>query len=136
MAAALTSEYAAPETCEAPAHVLFPQLARDRQAVRAREGRRRRAGEAVDVFLSPYYGLGDRAADARRSTRTRRRARRPRFRATSGRAAPGSTAEVDFWTAKPVREVAKSHLNYVVADTKWEQSAAYHLDTHSAWVRS
>jgi type III restriction enzyme len=29
-----------------------------------------------------------------------------------------------------VREVVKSHLNYVVADTKqWEQSAAYYLDT-------
>ncbi|HEY6328687.1 MAG TPA: type III restriction endonuclease subunit R, partial [Blastocatellia bacterium] len=28
-----------------------------------------------------------------------------------------------------VREVEKSHLNYVVADTKrWEQSAAYYLD--------
>jgi type III restriction enzyme len=30
-----------------------------------------------------------------------------------------------------VREVMKSHLNYVVADTqKWEQQAAYILDTH------
>jgi type III restriction enzyme len=30
-----------------------------------------------------------------------------------------------------VREVLHSHLNYVVADTRrWEQSAAYILDTH------
>src|SRR5439155_25889549 len=43
---------------------------------------------------------------------------------------PGSTAEVSFWTSKDVREVQKSHLNYVVADTKkWEQTAAYVLDT-------
>jgi type III restriction enzyme len=38
---------------------------------------------------------------------------------------------VDYWTSKDVREVVKSHLNYVVADTKkWEQEAAYHIDTH------
>jgi hypothetical protein len=36
-------------------------------------------------------------------------------------------------TTRDVREVVKSHLNYVVADTKvWEQSAAYILDTHPA----
>ena len=29
-----------------------------------------------------------------------------------------------------MKEVTKSHLNYVVSDSKWEQSAAYHLDTH------
>lgn len=38
---------------------------------------------------------------------------------------------MDFWTSREVREVTKSHLNYVVADTRrWEQSAAYYLDTH------
>jgi len=43
----------------------------------------------------------------------------------------GSTAEVDFWTSRDVREVVRSHVNYVVADTKrWEQSAAYLIDTH------
>jgi type III restriction enzyme len=46
-------------------------------------------------------------------------------------AQPGSTSDVDYWTSKDVREVLRSHLNYVVADTKkWEQSAAYILDTH------
>lgn len=43
----------------------------------------------------------------------------------------GSTAEVDFWTSKPVKEVVHSHLNYVVADTRtWEQAAAYYIDNH------
>jgi len=43
---------------------------------------------------------------------------------------PGSTAEVDFWTSREVREVVHSHVNYVVADTKQrEQSAAYFIDT-------
>lgn len=45
--------------------------------------------------------------------------------------APGSTADVDYWTTKEVREVLRSHVNYVVADTRvWEQSAAYVFDTH------
>jgi type III restriction enzyme len=39
---------------------------------------------------------------------------------------------VDFWTTRDVREINKSHLNYVVADTKqWEQSAAYRIDKHA-----
>ena len=30
-----------------------------------------------------------------------------------------------------MRDVVKSHLNYVVADTRaWEQQAAYYIDTH------
>jgi type III restriction enzyme len=41
----------------------------------------------------------------------------------------GSTAEVDAWTSKPVREVAHCHLNFAVADTeRWEQSVAARLD--------
>jgi type III restriction enzyme len=47
---------------------------------------------------------------------------------------------VDFWTSRDVREVNKSHLNYVVADTKqWEQSATYYLDkdrTVEAFVKN
>src|SRR5207253_4614160 len=44
---------------------------------------------------------------------------------------PGSTAEVDFWTSRDVREVSHCHLNYIVADTlRWEQTAAYYLDKH------
>jgi type III restriction enzyme len=43
----------------------------------------------------------------------------------------GSTADVDTWTSKDVRETTRSHVNYVVADTRqWEQAAAYILDTH------
>ncbi|MEO7319704.1 MAG: hypothetical protein ABIZ56_12000, partial [Chthoniobacteraceae bacterium] len=45
---------------------------------------------------------------------------------------PGSTAAVDFWTSRDVREVVKSHVNCVAADTKkWEQQAAYFVDTHA-----
>ncbi len=37
----------------------------------------------------------------------------------------GSTRYVDFLTTKEVQETVKSHINYVVADTKeWEQGVA------------
>jgi type III restriction enzyme len=53
----------------------------------------------------------------------------PRYETSRG---PGSTADVYYWTSRDVREVSKSHVNYVVADTiKWEQQAAYIIDTHS-----
>ncbi len=41
----------------------------------------------------------------------------------------GSTSYVDFLTTKEVQETAKSHLNYVVADTEeWEQGVAKRLE--------
>jgi type III restriction enzyme len=128
MAAALTRDYTNRETCEAPARVLFPQLleivqrfVRDKVEVDAPEKR-------IDVFLAPYYGFAiDALGQAIRPDTSQGEAPEvPRYDARG----PGSTADVDFWTAKPVREVTKSHLNYVVADTKqWEQAASFHLDT-------
>lgn len=54
----------------------------------------------------------------------------PRYESSRG---PGSTEEVDFWTSREPREVMKCHLNYVVPDTqKWEQAAAYYIDSHAA----
>ncbi|MHB8764928.1 MAG: hypothetical protein ACYDA8_11425 [Deferrisomatales bacterium] len=59
----------------------------------------------------------------------------PELPLLEGTRGPGSTAEVDFWTSRDVREAARSHVNVVAADTKrWEQSAGYYLDTHPAVV--
>lgn len=57
-----------------------------------------------------------------------------------GAAGRGSTLHVDFHTTKPIYPVNHCHLNAMVADTqKWEQSAAFILDTHGGvkrWVKN
>src|SRR5437870_3954987 len=126
MAAALTKEYAKQDTCQAPAHVLFPQLleivqrfVREKVSVSAPEKR-------IDVFTSPWYGLAiERLVEAIHPDPNQGEAAEvPRYESDRPE---GSTAQVEFWTTKPVKDVIKSHLNYVVADSKWENSAAYHL---------
>ncbi len=130
MAARLTKEYVDQPTCEAPAHVLFPQLLaivqrfeREKIVVDAPEKR-------IDAFLAPYWGyVIERLTQAvRPDTSDGEPPEVPRYETGRER---GSTADVDFWTSKPVKEVVRSHLNYVVADTRqWEQAAAYHIDGH------
>ena len=57
-----------------------------------------------------------------------------------GAAGRGSTLYVDFHTTKPIYPAERCHLNAMVADTKkWEQSAAFLLDTHpgvTKWVKN
>jgi type III restriction enzyme len=131
LAARLTKEYVDQPACTAPAHVLFPQLlaivqrfVREKVVVQTPEKR-------IDAFLAPYWGYTiERLTQALQpDTAAGEAAELPRYEQGRER---GSTADVDFWTSKPVREVVKSHLNYVVADTKqWEQAAAYHIDGHA-----
>lgn len=53
-----------------------------------------------------------------------------------GAAGPGSTLYVDFHTTKSIYPVTRCHLNAMVANTqKWEQSAAFLLDSHPGVVR-
>jgi predicted nucleotidyltransferase len=100
-------------------------LAIGRQFVRDKvtpAGRRDRK----DVFLDPYFSWAVEMLTGAIVPGDGDGHELPRYEAHRG---PGSTADVDFWTSRPVREVERSHLNYVVADTEqWEQSAAFHLD--------
>ncbi|MBI3490407.1 MAG: DEAD/DEAH box helicase family protein [Acidobacteria bacterium] len=132
MAAELTREYVKGGSCKAPAHVLFPQLARIVERYIETKVTPVKPADRLDLFLSPYYGwaierlVGSIHADTSQGEAPEV----PRYETSRG---PGSTADVDYWTSKDVREVVKSHLNYVVADTtKWEQQAAYVLDSHPA----
>ena len=128
----LTQTYTQQSSCIAPAHVLFPQIAGIVQRYLETKVKPIKPAEIRDVALSPYYGwVIERISAAIRPDATQGEAPEvPRYEKSRG---PGSTAEVDFWTGKEVREVIKSHLNFIVADTKkWEQSAAYHIDKHPA----
>jgi type III restriction enzyme len=130
MAGDLTREYLNSATCEAPAHVLFPQICRIVQRYVDEKVTPIRPAERIDLFLSPYYGWAiERLTESiRPDTALGEAPEIPQYERNRG---VGSTSEVDYWTSRDVREVTRSHLNYVVADTaKWEQQAAYVIDTH------
>ena len=128
MAAELTPEYVNRRECEAPAHVLFPQIRQIVDRYLREKVRPLPPAETIDVFCSPYYGwVIEHLRDAIKPDITQGEA--PIVPIYESRRGPGSTGEVDFWS-REVREVSKSHVNYVVADTRqWEQSAAYLIDT-------
>ena len=132
LAQALARDCLQNRRCAVPVHVLFPQLLdvvdrylRDKVNVEP-------PADLRDVFLAPYYSwVVERLTDAIGPDVTQGESpEMPRYEAHRG---AGSTAEVDFWTSREPREVIRSHLNYMVPDTKtWEQSAAYLIDTHPA----
>jgi len=47
----------------------------------------------------------------------------------------GSSADVDFTTKREVHQTVRSHVNAVVLDSKWEQSAAFYLESMVDVVR-
>ena len=131
LAGALTRDFASQPHCDAPAHVLFPQLARIVGEYVNDYVQATPPADKKDVYFSPYYGWAiERLLEAiRPATADGQAAEVPRYEANRG---PGSTADVDFWTSRDVYEVVKSHVNYVVPDTlRWEQSAAYYIDRHA-----
>jgi len=130
LATTLTKEYVALGDNELSPHVLFPQLIKIVRRYLDKKIFVRPPADLMDIFLSPYYGwVIENLVQAIQPDISRGEA--PEVPKYERHRKPGSTDEVDFWTSREVREVDKSHLNYVVADTKkWEQSAAYFIDTH------
>ena len=132
LARTLTRDYKAQPHCSVPSHILFPQLADIVQRYLREKVRVQRPADVKDLFLAPYYGwVVERLVENIHGDVSQGESPEvPRYESTRG---PGSTADVDFWTSREVREVNRSHLNFMVADTKrWEQSAAYFIDTHKA----
>jgi type III restriction enzyme len=126
----LTRSYCAGDEAEVPPHVLFPQVLGIVNRYLQERVQPLPPADVRDVFLAPYYGwVVERLREAIRPDDSQGEAPElPRYETNRG---AGSTAEVDFWTSRDVREVQKSHVNCVVADTqRWEQSAAYVIDTH------
>jgi type III restriction enzyme len=132
MARDLTRFYLQRGEGELPAHVLFPQLRAIAERFLREKVIPQAPAERIDVFISPYYGLAiERMIEAIKPDTSAGEA--PELPAIEANRPSGTTGEVDFWTSRDVRPVNKSHVNYVVADTKqWEQSAAYFIDKHDA----
>jgi len=135
----LTRRYIEEWKSTVPAHVLFPQIARIVQHYA--DTKVRVIGDPKDVraaFIAPYYSqLVERILQSLQpDDRAGETPEVPRF----ARDEPGTSIKVDFWTGKDVRDTVKSHVNYLVADTKrWEQQAAQYLDgSHyvTSWVKN
>ena len=129
MARDLTRDYISQPGCEAPAYVLFPQLADIVARYIEEKVRPVDPARDIDAFLSPWYGwLVERLVAAiQPDDGFGEEVELPRIETGRG---PGSTCEVDFETRREPYPVIKSHVNAVVPDTKkWEQNAAYRLDT-------
>ncbi len=130
IAGGLTKHYASQPSCEAPAHVLFPQMANIVRRYMAEKVKVHSPADIKDVGLSPYYGwlVEILTEHIHPDSSVGETPEVPLYEKTRG---AGTTAEVDFWTGKEPKEVLHCHLNYVVPDTKkWEQQAAYYLDKH------
>ena len=135
LASDLTRDYLQKPGCDAPPHVLFAQFASIVARYLEEKVEPVDPARDIDVFLSPWYGwLVERLVAAiKPDDRAGEDAELPRIEGGRG---PGSTLDVDFETRREPYPVVRSHVNAVVPDTaKWEQNAAYRLDTH-ALVRS
>jgi type III restriction enzyme len=132
LAQSLAKDIGTRPSCAVPMHALFPQLLAIAMRYLDEKVLPVKPAELVDVALSPYFGWAiEKLQEAIHPDASQGEVPEvPRYEANRG---PGSTADVDFWTSREPREVVRSHLNYVVPDTKkWEQSAAYVLDKHEA----
>ena len=131
-AAALTRDFIKRRGAEVPAHVLFPQM--QRIVTRYVETKVKLATPTTDkrlLFVAPYYGwFLERLVENIRPDDSAGEV--PEIPIYERHRDPGSTAEVDFWTTKPVQETVRSHVNYMVADTgTWEQQAASCSTAHA-----
>lgn len=108
LARTLVRDYPTQKQCAVPAHRLLPQLAGIIQRYLDTQVEVRPPADKKDLFLAPYYGwVVERLLEVIRPDASQREAPEvPRYEATRG---PGSTADVDFWTSREVREVNKSH---------------------------
>ena len=87
MAATLTRQYRSYATCEAPSHVLFPQMLGIVRRYLDEKVNPVPPAERIDALLVPISG-GSSNGSAKQSGRTPKQARRPRCPISTGTARP------------------------------------------------
>ena len=119
-----------------PMQVLFPKVAFAAKRFLAEKLDRKGGSQPCDVLLVGEYvqaAVGSLLEAIKKGAST---ADAEVAVVPQGAAGRGSTLFVDFHTTKPIYPVTNCHLNVMVADTqKWEQSAAFLLDSHPGVVR-
>lgn len=130
MAAQLTRSYAAQRECEAPAQRLFPQVLAIVRRYLAQKVTAPPPSMIIDAFLAPYYGwIIERLCAAIRPDMDAGEA--PEV-PDIDHDRPCATSDISVFTGKQVRDVLRSHVNMIVGDSTYENSAGYHLDRHRA----
>lgn len=117
-----------------PAHALFPQVYSIVDRYMKTKVNVEPPADIRDLFIAPYYGWFIEVL-LENITPDTAGGETPEIAVYEKNRSTGSTADVDYWTSKPIYPITKSHLNAIVADTKtWEQTAAFYIDTHDAVV--
>jgi type III restriction enzyme len=129
LASVVAGKFVGSNRSTVPLHKLFPQVLGAVKKLTSEKVELKGNSDMRDIFANPYFGWAVQSIiDAIQPAQSP--GQEPEVPTYEKNRPPGSTGEVDFWTAREVKEISKSHVNYVVADTKkWEQSAAYYLDT-------
>ena len=123
-----------------PIQHLFPELVRTAHRFLIEKLDLRGNSQPCDIlFIGEYMQAAtDTLLNAVKKGANTTTAERPII--PQGTAGRGSTCNVDFHTTKSIHPATHCHLNAMVADTqKWEQSAAFVLDTHPGiqkWVKN
>jgi type III restriction enzyme len=132
MTAGLTRSYLTQAQGTLPAHVLFPQLLPIVERFVRHHVFFPANATLKQLFTNPFYGWAiERLVQHIVPVQPEGEAPElPRFELQRPE---GSTADVDYWTSKNVRETRKSHVNYLVADTtRWEQQAGFYIENHKS----
>jgi type III restriction enzyme len=123
-----------------PVQVLFPKIAFAAKRFLAEKLDRKGGSQPCDVLLVGEYmqaAIGSLLEAIKKGTSS---ASTEVAVIPQGAAGRGSTIYADFYTTRPIYPVTNCHLNAMVADTKkWEQSAAFLLDSHPGvkrWVKN
>jgi type III restriction enzyme len=128
MAAGLTKSYLSQAEGTIPAHMLFPQLVPIVDRFVRHHVAYPPTATLKQLFTPPFYGWAIERL-VQHIVPDESQGEAPELPRLELLRPEGSTADVDYWTSKEVRDTKKSHVNYLVPDTaRWEQQAGNYLE--------